>query len=591
MKKRRFAAAAISMLLVGLIVAGSATARSGSEPAQGRFLAIAKSAADYAALHAELQASGATIVSAMPAINTDVVTKVDPSAFSGNPHVDGLIPDRIEKLIDPSMKTEMFGPSQTRYTIRKSGAAASVTPDPAFNLPGLMWNLRRIDAPRAWRTTTGSPDVLVGVADTGLDYTHVELASRVVDVVDFTKNEDPPLCKTLFGTSDHNLAKQLGAPSDDLDFNGHGSWIGGNIAGALNGTGINGIAPNVSLVSLKIAQWCGFAYDSTILDAFQWAADHGVDVVSISFGGYLDRSDPAQNALYKLYVSTVRYARSLGTTIVAAAGNEHTQIGPGGEVISHGILDVPPGGTDLFGQWELPGGVPGVVDVAATGNVVKAPSKNCPADSLAAGSHQWCKPKSDPHQPTGVGQQNQLTYYSNYGPRIDVAAPGGARKFNLPNIDRGGTEGWPWTGVDSLFGGTSTADGYNAWQAFSITSNWAQQIPCFTFEGFAPFPDDQCYAIIQGTSMATPHASATLALLISAHPNLRHQVGRLVDALKASAVPVSGNTTTAVSATDTSAGDRGGDPCPGGYCHLGGAAISDADAYGAGLVSAANAVK
>ena len=155
--------------------------------------------------------------------------------------------------------------------------------------------------------------------------------------------------------------------------------------------------------------------------------------------GYLYRSDPVQDAIYDLEVATVQYATRLGTVIAASAGNEHAKIGAGGEVISHGILDVPPGGTDFFGFWQDPGGIPGVVDVGATGNVVKAAKGTCPADSLAAGTHQWCKPKSDAHQPFGVGEKNQLAYYSNYGPRIDVVAPGGARKFNLPNQDRGGT--------------------------------------------------------------------------------------------------------------------------------------------------------
>ncbi len=49
-------------------------------------------------------------------------------------------------------------------------------------------------------------------------------------------------------------------------------------------------------MALKISQWCGSAYDSEILAAFVYAADHGINIVSISFGGYLDRSDPDQDA-------------------------------------------------------------------------------------------------------------------------------------------------------------------------------------------------------------------------------------------------------------------------------------------------------
>ena len=74
------------------------------------------------------------------------------------------------------------------------------------------------------------------------------------------------ICKTLFGVSDEDLAAEFGGPVT-TDWNGHGSWIGGRIAAALNGTGINGIAPKVNLVALKISQWCGSAYDDELLIA------------------------------------------------------------------------------------------------------------------------------------------------------------------------------------------------------------------------------------------------------------------------------------------------------------------------------------
>jgi hypothetical protein len=120
---------------------------------------------------------------------------------------------------------------------------------------------RRIGLPRGWKTTAGSGAVTVGVSDTGLDFTHAELAPKVKRVVDLTDLEDPPLCKTMFGVSDDDLAAQFGGPAE-TDWYGHGSWIGGNIAAALDGKGVNGIAPKVNLVSLKIAQWCGFSYST-----------------------------------------------------------------------------------------------------------------------------------------------------------------------------------------------------------------------------------------------------------------------------------------------------------------------------------------
>ena len=109
-----------------------------------------------------------------------------------------------------------------------------------------------------------------------------------------TLDDSPSICKLLNPPlpTDRQLAAKFEGPVS-TDWNGHGSWIGGNIAAALDGGGINGIAPKVRLVAIKIAENCGYCLRSaTMLDAFVWAADNGVDIVSISFGGYLDRSNP-----------------------------------------------------------------------------------------------------------------------------------------------------------------------------------------------------------------------------------------------------------------------------------------------------------
>jgi subtilisin family serine protease len=342
-------------------------------------------------------------------------------------------------------------------------------------------------------------------------------------------------------------------------------------------------------VSLKIAQWCGFAYDSSLISSFVTAADLGIDLVNISFGGYLDRSDPEQDLIYRAYVDAVRYARGKGTVIVAAAGNESARIGAGGLVLSHGTLTTPGDELfDAFGQYEVPGGIPGVVDVSSTGNVVVPSSASCPPGTtgdpgdpdadppVPPDFNATCKPASDPHQAAGPGRRNQLAYYSNYGPRIDLAGPGGARKFNLPLWDRGGTPGFPYTSEDLT----------NVWQDFNITSNFATQIQCFVLT--APgFPQGQCYTAIQGTSMATPHVVGALALSASAHPRLRKHPAALIAWVKARANDNVHHLTRTLSATDTSGGDLTGGSCPTGYCHLGGPRVSDRDAYGAGLVSAA----
>jgi subtilisin family serine protease len=555
----------------------------------GRYLVKARSSADYTALRAKAVKEGARVLRDLRPLNTMVLRAPEAarSSLAADRRTLGVAADRVRTVtVDGQGAPNLSAPGlQSASRVKLAGpaavTAAGIRPDPAFSYRGLLWDYRRIGLPQGWRETAGSPKVTVAVMDTGLDYTHAELAPKVKAVHDLTVLEDPPLCETLYGRSDQDLAEQTGGPVDG-DFYGHGSWIGGNIAAALDGQGVNGIAPKVGLVSLKIAQWCGSAYDSTMLAAMTLGADLGIDIINISFGGYLDRSDPEQELIYQAYVDTVAYARSRGTAIVASAGNEHLRIGAGGRVLSHGPLTAPGAATfnDLFGRYQVPGGIPGVVDVSSTGNVVNAPSASCPPGTEGVPTDPnspTCKPAADAHQPTGVGRRNQLAYYSNYGPRIDIAGPGGHRKFNLPAWDRGGTPGFPYT----------TADLTNAWDTFNITSNYATQIRCFVLTG-GGFPQGECYSTIRGTSMAAPHVAAAFALTASEHPSLRKHPGRIQARVERTANTALWNVTPPIAVGDTSPGDQTGLACTSGHCHLGGPRIPNGEAYGAGLVNVAN---
>ena len=569
--------AAVAVAVVAL--PGTASARGATH----RYVVVMKPGTSAGALRTSAVRMGADVLRSMVGGRVLVIrgTEADRARLTRQPGVLGVGRDGVKRLVPPEQARMMAAGIRSRLAVAGPfGLLAAGAADPAYRLPGLLWNYNRINAPSAWQVTRGSSNVTVAVADTGLDYTHRDLASKIDAVVDFTTTERPRICKSEFGVSDRDLAKEFGVKAD-LDFNGHGSWIGGTIGAATNGTGTNGLAPDVRLVSLKISQWCGSAYDSELIAAFIWAADHGVDVVNISFGGFTDRSDPAQNAVFKLYQQVANYARTNGTTIVASAGNDHVRVAKGGRVVSHGFLTAPGDPhVDPFGLYTSPGGVPGYVNVAATGRVVAAPRASCPGLDPEDAS-ATCKPKADRHDSFAVGHENQLAYYSNYGPAITVAAPGGARKFNLPVWDRGGTPGFPFT----------IADGTNAFQVFSTTSNYAQDIPCATFPAGSGFPPGQCYSTIQGTSMAAPHVTAAIALIKSVHPGWGPVA--LINKLRSTTTHPH-NLTPGLLAGDQSKGDLTAlypDRCTAGYCHLGGPAIPDSDAYGAGLINLGRAVR
>src|SRR5205823_5837583 len=212
------------------------------------------------------------------------------------------------------------------------------------------------------------------------------------------------------------------------------------IAGAANGFGSNGVAPGVRVASYKVlaAGFGGLA--SWVLSGLVDACSaNDVDLVNMSIEGYLDPSDPLDAQVYLLLSDTISYCRSRGVSVFAAAGNAHVRVDRvdldvGGRALqdvrrvtlgSEGIASVSPGrdslaGYNLRGLLEVPAGVPGVTMVSSTANAIGEAPPGIPL--------RW---------QTHVGARDQLAYYSNYGARIDLAAPGGARRFEIPLYDGG----------------------------------------------------------------------------------------------------------------------------------------------------------
>ncbi|MGI8588134.1 MAG: S8 family serine peptidase [Chloroflexia bacterium] len=152
------------------------------------------------------------------------------------------------------------------------------------------WWLTAMQAQAAWDISTGNPGITIAVLDTGIATDHPDFAGRIIPGHNFVSNN-----------------------SDVYDDNGHGTHVSG-IASAAgnNGVGIAGISWQSKILPGKVlnAKGQGSTYD--FAQGIRWAADNGARVINISAGA--DFSTETEH-------DAIKYARSKGTVIVAAAGN------------------------------------------------------------------------------------------------------------------------------------------------------------------------------------------------------------------------------------------------------------------------------
>jgi subtilisin family serine protease/PKD repeat protein len=158
-----------------------------------------------------------------------------------------------------------------------------------------QWGPKKIEANWAWNTTLGTHDVLVAVVDTGVYYYHEDLVANYVPLGYnwVNMNEDP------------------------LDDHGHGTHCAGIIAAVINNSiGIAGLA-QVKIMAEKVLDSSGIGYDDWIANGIIHAADVGAKIISMSLGGY---------GYSRLLHEAVKYAYEKGVLLVAAAGNDNTNV-------------------------------------------------------------------------------------------------------------------------------------------------------------------------------------------------------------------------------------------------------------------------
>jgi len=494
-------------LAVTAFVVTSASARSAD--VQIQYSVVAEDGVSAAAAAAAITRAGGTIVSRNDDVGLFSVTATSDFAQAAidAPELIGAAADRAIGHVPDAGVTRDAVEEEGALAARGGNGAADATAG-AEPLAGLQWNMAMVHAEAAHAKQSGSKSVTVGILDSGIDATHPDLAPNLdlslsrnfaPDKPDIDGPCEVPSCLDPVGQDD----------------SGHGTHVAGIVAAAANGLGVEGVAPNVTLVQLKGGQDSGFLFLAPVVNALTYAADNGIDVVNMSF--YIDpwlynctanpADSPAAQAEQRAIIAAVNralnYAHDHRVTLVGSLGNNHEDLGhPRTDFTSP---DYPPGTTyprpiDNATCVDLPVEGPHVIGVSA------------------------------------LGPSTAKADYSNYGiEQISVSAPGGYFRdfFGTPQHRVNANQvlsTYPLSVLRRLNRVDAAGNVTPAGVAAGTIKNCNAAGVC----GY--------YQYLQGTSMASPHAVGVAALIVSrfgkhdpSHPGVRLEPAKVESLLLRSA--------------------------------------------------------
>jgi len=240
-----------------------------------------------------------------------------------------------------------------------------------------QWLINRISLRDAWDNSWGERSVIIGIIDTGIEYTHEDLNAKIwlnigedlngngrVDLTDFNHADDD---SNGFVDDIHgwDFTDALHFPdggdyrdrdNDPADEHGHGTAVAGIAAAAgNNGIGIVGVSPGCQFMNLRAGTSQGLLEEDDVASAIVYAVDNGARVINMSFG------DIATSQMLR---DVVQFAANSGCVLVASCGNSASA------------------------EVHYPSGLPGVISVGAT------------------------------------DEFDRLASFSNFGVTVDVVAPG-----------------------------------------------------------------------------------------------------------------------------------------------------------------------
>ena len=305
----------------------------------------------------------------------------------------------------------------------------------------LAWHVAQVHANNVWDLGYDGTGVIVAVIDTGVNYDHVDLADHM-----WNGGSSYPHHGYDFVNNDND-------PMDDVD---HGSHCAGIVAGDGTSGTYTGIAPNATIMALKVLGSDGSGTSTAIQNAMQFAMNNGADVVSMSLGG----SGQSGNKTYRqIFVNMM----NAGMVASVAAGND-------GEYYSSSHLD------------------PNYNTYYAVPKNIGSPG-NCPPpwhnpDQTLTGGHSAV---------VTVGASNRNDYkstFSSFGP----VTWSGVSGYNDYRYQANNSTNIGLIKPDIIAPGTDITSSSNT--------------------------DNTGFNLMPGTSMATPCVSGMMALMLQANPNL-----------------------------------------------------------------------
>lgn len=280
------------MTMIAVLLATAWTATAAATPAK-RLIVGFNQGVDAPARDAKLRKFGLNPVESIGDLGLEVA-EVPAGAFQ---------PSAIRMMADP----DVYFVEEDFYTIWLVNAAAGALPSLRSVTASLgkfeqknassgemPWGIVRVNAQKAWSRTKGR-GVRVAIIDTGVDCSHPDLA---------------PNCAAGYNAYDKSKP-----PMDDQ---GHGTHVAGTIGAVADGQGVVGVAPEVTLVPVKVLDKNGGGRLTTIIKGLIWVGNNDIDVANMSLGS------PMGTVFMRLAVS---YAKSRGVAVIAAAGNSGGSVG------------------------------------------------------------------------------------------------------------------------------------------------------------------------------------------------------------------------------------------------------------------------